>query len=109
MGPVRWAARVLCVVVPGAFLGVFFLYPVGTILVRGLGADGLDRLLGLPGRASFRGVAWFTVWQATVSTLLTVVVALPGAHLLARPRNRRRALFRAATTCLLYTYDAADE
>ena len=98
MGPVRWAARVLCVVVPAAFLGVFFLYPVGTILVRGLGADGLDRLLGLPGRASFRGVAWFTVWQATVSTLLTVVVALPGAHLLARRRFRGRALFRAATT-----------
>jgi len=98
VGPVRWAARVLCVVVPAAFLGVFFLYPVGTILVRGLGADGLDRLLGLPGRASFRGVAWFTVWQATVSTLLTVVVALPGAHLLARRRFRGRALFRAATT-----------
>ena len=98
MGPVRWAARVLCVVVPAAFLGVFFLYPVGTILVRGLGADGLDRLLSLPGRASFRGVAWFTVWQATVSTLLTVVVALPGAHLLARRRFRGRALFRAATT-----------
>ena len=98
MGPVRWTARVLCVVVPAAFLGVFFLYPVGTILVRGLGADGLDRLLGLPGRASFRGVAWFTVWQATVSTLLTVVVALPGAHLLARRRFRGRALFRAATT-----------
>ena len=98
MGPVRWAARVLCVVVPAAFLGVFFLYPVGTILVRGLGADGLDRLLGLPGRAAFRGVAWFTVWQATVSTLLTVVVALPGAHLLARRRFRGRALFRAATT-----------
>ncbi|MEC9448830.1 MAG: iron ABC transporter permease [Actinomycetota bacterium] len=98
MGPARWVARVLCVVVPAAFLGVFFLYPVGTILVRGLGADGLDRLLGLPGRASFRGVAWFTVWQATVSTLLTVVVALPGAHLLARRRFRGRALFRAATT-----------
>jgi len=98
VGPVRWAARVLCVVVPAAFLGVFFLYPVGTILVRGLGADGLDRLLSLPGRASFRGVAWFTVWQATVSTLPTVVVALPGAHLLARRRFRGRALFRAATT-----------
>jgi len=98
VGPVRWAARVLCVAVPAAFLGVFFLYPVGTILVRGLGADGLDRLLSLPGRASFRGVAWFTAWQATVSTLLTVVVALPGAHLLARRRVRGRALFRAATT-----------
>ena len=69
MGPVRWAARVLCVAVPAAFLGVFFLYPVGTILVRGLGADGLDRLLSLPGRASFRGVAWFTAWQATVSAV----------------------------------------
>ena len=87
-----------CVAVPAVFLAVFFLYPVGSILARGLGADGLSRLVDLPGRSSFRSVAWFTVWQAVASTVLTVVVALPGAHLLARRRFRGRSLLRAAAT-----------
>jgi len=89
-------------VVPAAFLAVFFLYPVATILVEGLGLleglEGLRRLVELPGRSSFRSVAWFTLWQAAASTVLTVLVALPGAHLLARRRFRGRALLRAVTT-----------
>ena len=85
-------------VVPAAFLAVFFLYPVGSILVRGLGTEGWSRLVDLPGRASFRSVAWFTLWQAVASTVLTVAVALPGAHLLARRRFRGRSLLRAAAT-----------
>jgi thiamine transport system permease protein len=96
--PLRRALAALAVVVPAAFLGIFFLYPVGSILVRGLGAEGLRRLVELPGRSSFRGVAWFTLWQAVASTVLTVAVALPGAHLLARRRFRGRSLLRAAAT-----------
>jgi len=96
--PFRKAFAAVAVVVPAAFLGIFFLYPVGSILVRGLGADGLNRLVELPGRSSFRGVAWFTLWQAVASTVLTVAVALPGAHLLARRRFRGRSLLRAAAT-----------
>ena len=94
----RSVLAAVAVVVPAAFLGIFFLYPVGSILVRGLGADGLNRLVELPGRSSFRGVAWFTLWQAVASTVLTVAVALPGAHLLARRRFRGRSLLRAAAT-----------
>ena len=98
MIPFRRALAAVAVVVPAAFLGIFFLYPVGSILVRGLGAEGLRRLVELPGRSSFRGVAWFTLWQAVASTVLTVAVALPGAHLLARRRFRGRSLLRAAAT-----------
>ena len=54
-------------VVPAAFLAVFFLYPVATILVEGLAGEGLRRLVELPGRGSFRSVAWFTLWQAVAS------------------------------------------
>ena len=88
----------LCVAIPAGFLAVFFLYPVGSILVRGIGVGGLERLAGLPGRASFRGVVWFTLWQAVASTALAVLVAWPGAHLLARRRFRGRAVLRAAAT-----------
>lgn len=95
---VAGVARVAVWGIPAAFLAVFFLYPVATILVEGLGGEGVRRLVELPGRGSFRSVAWFTLWQAVASTVLTVVVALPGAHLLARRRFRGRALLRAATT-----------
>jgi len=91
-------ARVLCVGVPAAFLGLFFIYPVVSILGLGLSGGGLDHLIGLPGNANFRGVAWFTLWQAVVSTVLTVVVALPGAHLIARHRFAGRRLVRALAT-----------
>ncbi|MBC8365243.1 MAG: iron ABC transporter permease, partial [Actinobacteria bacterium] len=95
---VRGSVRVAAVLLPVAFLGVFFLYPVASIVGRGLTGEGLDRLTGLPGSASFRSVAWFTIWQAAVSTVLTVLAALPGAHLLARYRFRGRAALRALTT-----------
>ncbi|MEC9000366.1 MAG: iron ABC transporter permease [Actinomycetota bacterium] len=94
----RRAAAVAVWALPAAFLAVFFLYPVGTILFEGLDGRGLDRLVELGGRASFRSVAWFTLWQAVASTVLTVLVALPGAHLLARRRFRGKALLRAVTT-----------
>jgi len=86
------------VVVPALFLGVFFLWPVAAILGRGLGGDGLDRLVDLPGDAVFLRVAWFTVWQAAASTVLTLLVGLPVAHLLARHRFRGRRLLRSLTT-----------
>ncbi|HMC03638.1 MAG TPA: iron ABC transporter permease, partial [Cellulomonadaceae bacterium] len=65
--------RVALVAVPLAFLGLFFAYPVGSILARGLAPGGhVD--LGPVGQvltdASLRGIAWFTVWQAALSTLL---------------------------------------
>lgn len=92
------ATRTVLVAVPLAFLGVFFVYPVATILGRGLWPGGrldLEPIADVLGDAELRDVAWFTVWQAAVSTLLTVVVALPGAYALARFRFRGRGLVRA--------------
>jgi thiamine transport system permease protein len=36
------------------------------------------------GRPFVRDVAWFTLWQALLSTVLTVLAALPGAYVFAR-------------------------
>ncbi|HMF04307.1 MAG TPA: iron ABC transporter permease [Acidimicrobiia bacterium] len=85
--------------VPIAFLGVFFVYPVASIVGRGLTPDGsldLSPLGDVVTAARFRGVAWFTIWQATVSTALTVLVALPGAYVFARYEFRGKRLVRAA-------------
>ncbi|MEP7360441.1 MAG: iron ABC transporter permease [Chloroflexota bacterium] len=72
---------------PLAFLGLFFLWPVASILVRGLAPGGtLD--LSVPLQVLMRpdtlAVAWFTFWQAVVSTVLTLAIGLPGAYVLAR-------------------------
>jgi thiamine transport system permease protein len=95
----RRGATAALLALPVAFLGVFFALPVGTIVLTGLRPEGeLD--LGAVGAAvadpGIRRVVWFTVWQATVSTLLTLAVALPGAYVFARLRFRGRALLRAA-------------
>ena len=92
--PVRWVR----VGVPVAFLVAFFVYPVATILGRGLWPDGhldLSPLGDVVGDAARRDIAWFTVWQAPLSTVLALAVGLPGAFVLARYRFRGRALVRA--------------
>ncbi len=93
------AGRAALVAVPLAFFGLFFAYPVGSILARGL-APGGQVDLGPVGdvftSASLRGIAWFTVWQAALSTVVTVLIALPGAYVLTRFRFPGRAVVRAA-------------
>ncbi|HKA93869.1 MAG TPA: iron ABC transporter permease [Acidimicrobiia bacterium] len=91
--------RGLLLAVPIAFLGVFFVYPVASIVGRGLTPGGsldLGPLADLVTDARFRDVAWFTVWQATLSTALTVLIALPGAYVFARYEFRGKRLVRAA-------------
>jgi thiamine transport system permease protein len=89
------AARLLLVAGPVAFLLIFFVYPLGTVLARGVSSTALADIVR---NDRLRGVAWFTVWQATVSTVLTIVIALPGAWALARYRFRGRSLIWAAVT-----------
>jgi thiamine transport system permease protein len=85
-------------VIPVVFLGIFFVLPVGTIVATGLRPDGeldLGAVWAVVTDPGVRRVMWFTVWQATVSTLLTLAVGIPGAYVFARLRFRGRALLRA--------------
>lgn len=93
--------RIALVAVPLAFLGVFFAWPVVAILGRGLapgGSPNLDPLGRILTDASLRQVFWFTVWQAVLSTLITLVLGLPGAYVLSRYRFPGRGLVRALVT-----------
>ncbi|MHB0980954.1 MAG: ABC transporter permease [Thermoleophilia bacterium] len=96
----RPAGRAALVGVPLAFLGYFFVYPLAGILVVSLSREGspLAAFATVLTRPSLRSVAWFTLWQAAVSTVLTVLVALPGAYVLARYRFPGRSLVRAGVT-----------
>jgi thiamine transport system permease protein len=94
-------ARGLMLAVPLAFLAVVFVYPVASIIGRGLTPDGsvdLSPIGNVVTDSQLRGVAWFTIWQAAVSTALTVLVALPGAYVFARYEFPGKRLLRAAVT-----------
>ncbi len=95
--PLGW--RVLAFTLPAVFIGVFFLWPVATIVATGLSGSGAtgDALDVLVAPAT-RRVLWFSTWQAVLSTVLTLVVGLPGAWLVARVDVPGRAWFRAAVT-----------
>ena len=74
---------------PLAFLAVFFVWPVTAIIVRGLRPEGVWNLSAVGDVVTdpvIRRVAWFTLWQAVLSTVLCVVAGLPGAALFARYR-----------------------
>ncbi len=67
-------ARVALAALPVLFLGYFFVYPVLSILHRAsIGGGGLEFLL----TRSTTSAIWFTLWQATLSTILTLAAALP--------------------------------
>ncbi len=92
------AAAGVVVLVPAAFIAVFFVFPVASILLRGLGGDGLSALADLATSPRQRGVLWFTVWQALVSTVLTLAVGLPAASVMARMGGRAQRVTRALVT-----------
>jgi thiamine transport system permease protein len=72
----------LCGVLAALFLAVFLLYPLATILLRsGSSALAVEAVVGNP---YYRERLAFTTFQALLSTLLTVVLALPSALLFAR-------------------------
>jgi len=92
---------VFLVGVPLLFLAYFFAYPLGAILTKSLVANGrldLAPFGDVFSRGTLRGAIWFTVWQATASMLLTMLVALPAAYVFARYRFRGKSLMRAAIT-----------
>ncbi|MFI6288804.1 ABC transporter permease [Streptomyces sp. NPDC051018] len=87
--------------VPAVFFAVFFAYPVVSIVGRGLetgGGSRFGRIGEVLGRADIQGVLWFTTWQALASTVLTLLIALPGAYVFARYEFPGKKLLRAALT-----------
>ena len=95
----RRAVTAAVLSIPAAFLAVFFAVPAGTIIDLGLrGEGGVDvgAVGEVLGSRVTRDVAWFTLWQAVVSTACTVAAALPAAWVIGRLRVPGRALFSAA-------------
>ena len=82
-------------VAPVVFLGVFFVVPVANTFLRYFRFSEFSNVLS---NESLRGVAWFSLWQAVISTLLTLVIALPATWALSRYTFRGARLVRGLLT-----------
>lgn len=86
---------------PLLFFALFYFYPTAAVLRLGLAQEGELNLQAIRETlisTRFARVLWFTLWQATLSTVLTLLVAFPGAYVLARYRFRGKSVVRALAT-----------
>ncbi len=97
----RFHWHVLLVIPVLLFLGIFYFYPLISILLMSLvphGALEVGKLYKLVSTSYYAGVLWFTTWQAALSTLLTVIIALPSAYIFARYEFKAKTLIQNLTT-----------
>jgi thiamine transport system permease protein len=96
--PALGGRRRLLLIGPLAFLAVFFVYPVLSIILMGLRPEGrwsLGIFADVLSDPSVLEVVWFTVWQAAASTVVTLVLGIPGAYVVSRFAFPGRQLLRA--------------
>ena len=92
----RLRLRVALAAVPVGFLGYFFVYPlVRLVIASTVDAEAFRTVLTDP---RIRTAAVFTVGQAALSTVLTVLAALPLTAVIAHYRFPGRGLVRAWVT-----------
>src|SRR6478752_8611635 len=100
-GYLRTVGLLLIAGIPIAVFAVFFFYPVGTLISRGLipaGTVDLQGVFDVLGKPRVQRITLFTVWQAAASAGIAVALGLPGAYLLYRCSFRGRAAVRALVT-----------
>ena len=95
----RRGRAALLAVGPLVLLAVLFVWPLTLVLVRGLGVDAspLAPVREVLLDPYLRAVAGFTLRQAVLSTVLTLIVGLPVAAVLSRLDFRGRRTIEAAT------------
>jgi thiamine transport system permease protein len=83
---------------PLAYLATFYFFPLVSILAVSFGrlqVNGILPLLQSLVSPSILHILGFTFYQATLSTILTLALGLPGAYLIARYQFRGKSLLQA--------------
>ena len=97
----RGSFRYAIYLLPLIFLALFYFYPLLAILDLGLRPDGwldLSAFLRLFSTDYYIGTLLFTVYQATLSTALTLLLALPCAYVFSRYRFAGKSLLLSLAT-----------
>ena len=82
-------------IAPVVFLSVFFVVPVANTFLRFYQFSEFSDVLG---NQSLRGVAWFSLWQALISTIATLALGLPATWALSRFTFRGSRIARGILT-----------
>src|SRR6185369_7459577 len=97
----RRLSLIILFALPLLFLALFFFNPLLAILGVSLAPNGQLDLSGFAQILTtpyYRDTLWFTTWQAALSTLLTLALAIPGAYVFARYQFRGKSLLLSLAT-----------
>ncbi len=92
----RWLVVVLAAG-PAAGLAVFYVWPFVTVLSEALTGEAVGQTMR---RRATWDVAWFTLWQAVVSTAVTIAAGMAPAYVVARYEFRGRTLLVGLLTAV---------
>jgi thiamine transport system permease protein len=95
----RLPSRVVAALAVGPIAGlvVFYLWPFATLLARAINGSAVADTLS---RGATWDIAWFTLWQAVVSTAITMLVGLAPAYIVARFEFPGRQLLVGVLTAI---------
>ncbi len=95
----RLPSRVVAALAVGPIAGlvVFYLWPFTTLLARAINGSTVADTLS---RGATWDIAWFTLWQAVVSTAITMLVGLAPAYIVARFEFPGRQLLVGVLTAI---------
>ncbi|MFX1484382.1 MAG: ABC transporter permease [Promethearchaeota archaeon] len=88
-------ARYAVLAFPIILLVVFLVYPVTTVIVQGLLSESGSSFAEVMSSPSILFGIQFTFTQAFLSTVLVIILGLPGAFIIARLRFRGKSLIKA--------------
>ena len=83
----KWPISLLLFSLPFVFLLIFYCYPLVKIIIYSFSPGDsttpgtIEKLFSTP---TYWKILWFTIWQAAVSTAITLALALPGAYIFAK-------------------------
>ena len=84
---VLWAAPLL-------FIGVLFYWPLAKILALGFSGNWFESI----GTSKVLNIFWFTIWQAVLSSLISISLGIPGAYVLYSRKFRGQGIIKAFIT-----------
>ena len=88
MGKYRFAL----IVIPLAFLALFFFYPLASIIARGFSGENFIEVWS---KSQTWKIFWFTFWQAGLSSIGTLIFAFPMAYVLGRFKFKGQGIVSA--------------